>query len=144
VAQGNHAVAVEGRAVSPARTDDLEIMHFPVRSHRHFENKIVLGGGAYGRNTELPPEAGKIWRDMYDIHQRGEFDEAYRRCVLGDEDVADGLTRGTLTTDTRLRDRLEDLMDRTLVGGAVSPNAPVPAAPRSMPRRRRTLRRRRR
>lgn len=110
VAQGNHAVAIEGEPVQEPATDTgLEILHFPVRSRHQFENKIVLGGAAYARNTELPEEAGKIWRDLYAVHRDGRFDQAWGRCVLDEAEVAAGLADGSLVEDTRLADRLTAL-----------------------------------
>lgn len=110
VAQGNHAVATEGSPpFEPSDDVDLEILHFPVRSRRQFENKIVLGGAAYARNTELPQEAGKIWRDLYEVHEAGRFDEAFGRCVLDDVQVAEGLADGSLVRDRRLIERLTEL-----------------------------------
>ena len=110
IAQGNHSAGPEGAEPhEPTDDTDLEILHFPVRSRRRFENKIVLGGAAYARNTELPEEAGKIWRDMYAVHQDGRFDDAYARCVLDEETVRAGLDDGTLIRDRRLVDRLTAL-----------------------------------
>ncbi|MEL7210464.1 MAG: hypothetical protein AAGK32_19905, partial [Actinomycetota bacterium] len=60
-----------------AETDEMLILHFPVRSGPRFENKIVLGGAAYARNTELPEEVGKIWRDLYAVHQAGPNSPAW-------------------------------------------------------------------
>jgi hypothetical protein len=110
VAQGNHEVRVDGQdLLEPTDGTGLEILHFPVRSRTQFENKIVLGGAAYARNTELPEVAGKIWRDLHAAHRAGGFDDAYRRCVLDDDAVRAGLADGTLTADTRLIERLEAL-----------------------------------
>ena len=67
VSQGNHSVddigalhMVEGL---------IEILHFPVRGYRQIENKIALGGAAYGRNRELPKSAGWTWRELYKEYQ---------------------------------------------------------------------------
>jgi hypothetical protein len=110
VAQGNHAVAIEGSPPHEPTDDlDLEILHFPVRSRAQFENKIVLGGAAYSRNTELPEEAGKIWRDLYAVHEDGRFDEAFARCILDDDQVGEGLSSGSLVRDRSLIDRLIEL-----------------------------------
>ena len=110
IAQGNHAAWVEGAdPTEPTDSRDLEILHFPVRSRRQFENKIVLGGAAYARNTELPEEAGKIWRDLYTVHQEGRFDGAFARCVIDAEQLETGLVDGSLVEDTRLKERLTDL-----------------------------------
>ena len=117
IAQGNHSAGPEGADPhEPTDDTDLEILHFPVRSRERFENKIVLGGAAYARNTELPEEAGKIWRDMYAVHQDGRFEDAYAACVLDAEAVRAGLDDGTLVHDRRLLERLSALGIETQAG----------------------------
>ena len=101
VLQGNHDVAWPGRR--PALRDaPLDILHFPVRTLAQFENKIVKGGAAYERNTELPERYGHQWRSLYDAQRRGELAALYERAVLGPEAIADGVAAGALVVDRRL------------------------------------------
>lgn len=101
VLQGNHDVAWPGRG--PALRDaPLEILHFPVRTLAQFENKIVKGGAAYERNTELPERYGHQWRSLYDAQRRGELAALYERAVLGPEAIAQGVAEGALVVDRRL------------------------------------------
>jgi glycosyltransferase involved in cell wall biosynthesis len=109
VAQGNHKV--EGAQLGE-RLDDgsIEILHFPMRTYAQFENKIVKGGRAYGRNRELPQRTGRTWRRLYEAWEEGTLRDHY-----DDNVVADG-ARDDLVEDTRLRDFLRGLPAR----GAVS------------------------
>lgn len=105
VAQGNHAVSLDGRRL-PAGLAPLVIMHFPLRSFRQFENKIVKGGRAYQRNRDLPPEVGWTWRRLYEQHEAGALEAHFAEKVLSDAAAREGIGRGELTVDTRLRDYL--------------------------------------
>lgn len=73
VAQGNHSVAgVPGGVVD---SKDLIIYHFPYQNYAHYCNKILLGGQAYERNTDLPRTTGQTWRKGYDDLQAGRLPE---------------------------------------------------------------------
>jgi glycosyltransferase involved in cell wall biosynthesis len=116
IAQGNHGASFGNR---PARlvAAPITILHFPVRSRAQFLNKIVKGGAAYARNTDLDPATGKTWRDLYRRYLDGTFDEAYDNEVLSDEQIARGVATGTLVRDDRLAVALDD-RTRWLIGVA--------------------------
>lgn len=106
VAQGNHTISgVEQKGV----LDDgrIDILHFPLRSYRQFENKIVKGGRAYEHNTELSPTVGRTWRHLYDLWLKGELPAHYDAHTLDVIGVQQGLVDGTVAYDTRLRDAFE-------------------------------------
>ena len=125
VGQGAHWVAVDGQPnLDPLDDGRIEIFHLPIRSKAQYENKIVLGGGAYAKNKELGYATGNAWRDWHTIQRRGQFDEAYQRLVLSEEDVQAGLASGDLVEDTRLRDRLETLRSDLVVPGALEITPP--------------------
>jgi Glycosyl transferase family 2 len=102
VAQGNHKV--EGAQLGE-RLDDgsIEILHFPMRTYGQFENKIVKGGRAYGRNRELPQRTGRTWRRLYQAWEEGRLRDHY------DDNVVAERARADLVEDTRLRDFLRGL-----------------------------------
>ncbi|HXF00613.1 MAG TPA: glycosyltransferase family 2 protein [Solirubrobacterales bacterium] len=102
VAQGNHKV--DGADLGERRDDaSIEILHFPMRTYGQFENKIVKGGRAYGRNRELPQRTGRTWRRLYEAWEEGRLRDHYDANV-----VAEG-ARADLVEDTRLRDFLRAL-----------------------------------
>jgi hypothetical protein len=107
VRQGNHEVDGPVLGDHPPLDDGrLEILHFPVRSYAQMERKVLVGGAAYERNTELPPEVGHRWRQLYRVHQAGGFPQAYAAMVPSDAEIDRGLADGTYVEDTRLRDQL--------------------------------------
>lgn len=108
VAQGNHRVSGLSEE-SFADDGRIEILHFPLRSYEQFQNKIIKGGRAYERNTELPPNVGRTWRDLYRVWQEGGLERYYNAKTLSRLDVWKGLMRGSLSYDTRLRDTLRML-----------------------------------
>ena len=103
VAQGNHGVSAPGlgRALDDGR---IEILHFPMRSYRQFENKIVKGGAAYRRNRELPQNVGRTWRKLYERWAAGGLPSYYAGLVPDGAELRRRLTQGELAVDTRLRD----------------------------------------
>jgi Glycosyl transferase family 2 len=110
VDQGNHHVAHGGVHLPPV-PGPLRILHYPVRSYRQFENKIIHGGAAYARNRELSPNVGKTWRRLYEIWQEGGLREWYSQQLLSDAEIDDRLRRGDLLYDDSV---LEVLRHRTL------------------------------
>ena len=108
VAQGNHKV--EGAELGE-RLDNgsIEILHFPMRTYAQFENKIVKGGRAYARNSELPERIGRTWRRLYETWEQGELRDHYDQNVVGET------PRAELVEDTRLRDFLRVLAARVAV-----------------------------
>jgi hypothetical protein len=102
VAQGNHKV--EGAQLGePLDDGSIEILHFPMRTYGQFENKIVKGGRAYGRNRELPQRTGRTWRRLYEAWEEGRLRDHY------DDNVVAERARADLVEDTRLRDFLRGL-----------------------------------
>ena len=110
VAQGNHEVALSGgERVRP--TEELVIFHFPMRGFRRFENKIAKGGAAYGRNRRLDRSVGNTWRQLYERYQQGGLADYYEGQVVREPLLAARRADGTYLEETRLRDRLRDLLE---------------------------------
>jgi hypothetical protein len=103
---GNHSVA--SSELGPARAEEgIIIFHFPHRSFEQLRDKIRLGGAAFQRNKELPPEIGHVWRRLYEIEQRGGLRAWYERLAHGDDTaLSSSVARGKVVEDTRLRDFL--------------------------------------
>lgn len=103
VDQGNHNILwPKGLAVFPQTP--IEILHFPLRSYAQFENKIVKGGAAYERNTDLSPKMGSTWRMLYKKWQRGKLYKYYQKQVWTDAWIQRGTDKGLLAHDSRLKD----------------------------------------
>jgi hypothetical protein len=107
VDQGNHRVYVDGQ-VALGVPAPMTILHFPIRSRAQLFNKVVKGGAAYARNTELDRDVGKTWRHLYGMYLDGKLDQAYARELQTDEQIAEGLATGALVRDHRLIDALQN------------------------------------
>lgn len=102
IGQGNHSISRGGKILT-AEEGPMRILHYPLRSYKQFENKIVKGGAACARNTTLPQSAGHVWRSLYSYWQeRGELLEVYRRNVASPEGIQDRLKRADLVHDDRV------------------------------------------
>ncbi len=105
VATGNHNAHSEEfdkKILSPT----MEIFHFPLRSYRQFENKIVKGGAALIRNKELGVDLGDTWRKLFAINEKGGLPDYYTTQLFNDEQVATNITNGILVQDSRLKNYL--------------------------------------
>lgn len=101
VAQGNHSVTGldHPRSISGV----IDILHFPIRSYRQLENKIVKGGAAYERNTRLPQSAGATWRQLYrQYKQDNGLHEYFMKHYYDTQRLHEQLETGVLVKDERL------------------------------------------
>jgi hypothetical protein len=101
VDQGNHVVRRDGLPLKGV-PGALHIRHYPARSYRQFENKIVKGGAAYARNTELPSEIGHAWRYLYKCWKAGGLRAYYRQIMRSPQAVTRDLESGELIYDDTL------------------------------------------
>jgi hypothetical protein len=101
VEQGNHRVSVGGH-LAPCAPAPMTILHYPVRSRAQFFNKVVKGGAAYARNTELDHDIGKTWRHLYQLYQEDKLDQVYEKELMTEAQIARGLATGVLVRDERL------------------------------------------
>jgi hypothetical protein len=85
----------------------LQIFHYPLRSYKQFENKIVKGGAAYEANTELAYAAGYSWRELYKLWQAGELPSYFRERILSPEQIEEQLQNGVLLIDKTAADMLK-------------------------------------
>ena len=103
VSQGNHSV--DGMGTLHMVEGVIEILHYPVRGYQQIENKIALGGAAYGRNRELPESAGGTWRKLYEDYQTQGSLELY----FGDQfhnarRLEERINAGEIVRDTKLQE----------------------------------------
>jgi hypothetical protein len=119
VNQGNHS-ARRGKVPLQSVRAALRILHYPARSYRQLENKIVKGGSAYARNTELPAEVGGTWRYLYSRWQAGELRAFYQQMILSTDAMEHGLLSGELLYDDTLLTVLRPSMgDSEVIRGNV-------------------------
>ncbi len=101
VRQGNHMV--DNVKVEVINNMDIEILHFPIRDRSQFCNKIVKGGSAYERNTEIPEHIGATWRSLYkEFTADNNLDRFLNESIFENEAIKAGLSDGSITEDKRL------------------------------------------
>ena len=108
VGQGNHNLIMPAD-LKCFKSDALQILHFPIRTYPQFENKIILGGAAYERNTKLPKTVARGWRNLYEDYKQGLLPEYYNKKTLSQEEVNQGISENRYIIDTCLRDHLKTL-----------------------------------
>jgi hypothetical protein len=99
VLPGNHRAL--GRRLDPIRGwYPIDVLHFPIRSLRHFTEKYLrqwaLLRTRFGGAVDQAQRSGRL-RELYEEY------------VVDDLALADGIADGTLAVDTRLRDALRSL-----------------------------------
>jgi len=107
ISQGNHSID----GIGPLCEVDglIEILHFPVRGYQQIENKIVLGGAAYGRNHELPESAGRTWRKLHEDYQtHGNLELYFADQFHSARRLDERINMGEIIKDTKLQDYLND------------------------------------
>jgi Glycosyl transferase family 2 len=103
VGAGNHSVT--GLPFSPLRGwYPIEVLHFPMRTEAQTSRKYELALGYVG-----PDQAGYIRR--FEVAGGGEAGgESFDAHVIDDTALQEGLKRGVLAEDVRLRDALRTLL----------------------------------
>jgi len=81
ITQGNHNVITK-RNLVPVKPPHIHIHHFPVRSYRHFRNKVVKGGESYLHNPNQDPGIGWQWKEWYKLYKAGLLRGIYRSICL--------------------------------------------------------------
>lgn len=105
VEQGNHAVRRAGSCLSAA-PGPLRILHYPVRSYRQLESKIIHGGAAYARNRELSRSMGKTWRHLYAVWEQGGLRDWYAGQLLTEAQTQSRIGSGDLIYDDAVLEML--------------------------------------
>jgi hypothetical protein len=100
VLPGNHRALGRGLDPIPGWWYPIDVLHFPIRSLRHFTEK-------YLRQWALLQT--RFGETVYAAERAGRLEELYRSYVVDDEALRRGVADGTLAVDTRLRDALRAL-----------------------------------
>lgn len=105
IAQGNHSASFDhGATTEPG---EIDIFHFPIRSTSQFRLKVVNGGGAYARNTALPPGMGWHWRRWYRMLQTQGIEATIADALPNSEALVRDLAIGIVVEDNRMKSLFE-------------------------------------
>lgn len=91
ITHGNHGVAGCDDAVF---TTSVVRHHYPVRSYRQFEGKVVNGHEALKRRNSICER----WKRWYDLRSSGGLFDAYQAVCRSWSSMCDGPNRGDLMT----------------------------------------------
>lgn len=107
VSDGNHSVFVDGQPLNAFPTNNIKILHYPIRSLSQLERKIRDGAQALMRNTRIAKETGDSWRKLYQKYgEEGTLEMYYKSLILDPYQIAARLAGGSLIHDRRLLDAL--------------------------------------
>ncbi len=126
VAPGNHALLADGLRMVPAG-ELVEILHFPMRSFKQWERKVLQTGLGY---EQLGPDSPEVGRDqilLLEMQRSGQLPAYFRGRMLNEESMERGLRDGSVVFD----DRLARFMGR-LREGALSRTRPDSAHVRAL------------
>lgn len=105
VSQGNHRIS--GLQGSHDNTNDIRIFHYPYREYSKYRNKIVLGGGAYERNQQLPVQAGRTWREHYKLLDTNGLAQFWEELHISEAELASLTLSRKVFEETRVVTILE-------------------------------------
>lgn len=91
ITQGNHSV----ENYSSQQSDLINIYHFPVRSWKQFEKKVINGGSSY-EQSGLSLTTGEHWRNWYNHYKQGNLFKQYEHICLKEEYMNNLLSRGII------------------------------------------------
>jgi hypothetical protein len=109
VSNGNHIVRMNG-AVMHYSTQEIEILHFPIRSWEQFQLKIITGANALQRNQNLSTVVGSSWRYLNELNTKGELVNYYKSMVLSLEQIESGSLNSQYRADFRLLNYLQNII----------------------------------
>jgi hypothetical protein len=79
----------------------MRLLHFPVRSSQHFEQRVELALFSTGRKADR-----RRTEEMLAAHEQGRIAELFDELAYDEDAVARGIAAGELVEDARLRDLL--------------------------------------
>jgi glycosyltransferase involved in cell wall biosynthesis len=111
VNQGNHNIITEpGSPHREDRSRDVRILHYPIRSRKHFFQKIRNGGAAYERNVSLGKNVGWQWRMWYESYKENKLDQVYNGLTLSAEQIRPLTRQGIVCNWSRVQQHLSSYL----------------------------------
>lgn len=97
IRKGNHR-RMAPRVGKTLRTDEIDVLHFQMRSYAQFERRVIQIGTAFEQQG-MPEHVGRARKAQYELYKAGRLREAYDAAANAPDCVE----------DTRLRDFLRAL-----------------------------------
>jgi len=108
--QGNHSFDFQSKEPEVRHCDEILILHFPQRGYKRFQRRIRQGGAAYERNERLGKNIGNTWRELYTVDKSGNLKKYYDDMAYSRSQLAKGIEKGELVSDTRLMDYMKGVL----------------------------------
>lgn len=109
VSNGNHFVQING-IVPHYATQEIEILHFPIRSWEQFQLKIITGANALEHNKKIKKEVGSCWRYLYELNTKGELLNYYNSLFFSPEQIESENLNSLFCVDFRLQNYLQSII----------------------------------
>ena len=93
---GNHSTTDGRGTVLPS----VDILHFPIRSWKKFDEKIVIAAQDIASNPDLPPNDAWHWKRWIRLRNSGDLHSDYLQQFVADEDVERLLADGVIESIT--------------------------------------------
>ncbi len=100
VDMGNHGANHE---LAKVHTEQIQILHFPVRRFEQFERKVINYGQSLENNTRFAQNVSRHLRHWYAQHSSGKLQDEYDRFVLPQANVQKLVNDNVLVLDERLQ-----------------------------------------
>jgi Glycosyl transferase family 2 len=97
VGQGNHGATYSAAPASQPAA--ITIFHFPVRSAAQFRRKVLQGGAAYAKNTDISDQTGWHWRRWYRKMTTNGLDVAIADALPSNNQLQSDLSEGRVVRD---------------------------------------------
>ncbi len=86
VTVGNHEIISNSKKVIMAKSRNITVYHFPVRSKKLFYDKVVKAKYAITDNDKIQIETAWHWHQWVKELNSGNFDQSYRNVIISIED----------------------------------------------------------
>ncbi len=102
VGHGNHVV--EHDAPLKADSDEIQILHYPIRTYDQFERKVKNYGESLMANDRLRLKVAHHFREWYAMFKEGKLEEEYSKFLLTPERIEQLSQSDVINKDSILLD----------------------------------------
>ncbi len=101
IAYGNDTPIYDGE-LKKSESDLLHIHHFPIRSLKHFERKVINGGTSFLKNPLNNRDICWHWKQWYQLYKDGKIIDEYKKIALFDRELLDRLLNNEIVKECRV------------------------------------------
>jgi hypothetical protein len=94
VTTGNHAFESTDTSIIQKKINNIEIYHFPVRSKKQFEKRVITNGISVRNNTNLGKEDSWHIKRWYDSFLEGNINSDYNQILINKDEALELIKYG--------------------------------------------------